>query len=460
MKIKTTITIILCVVFCCAILFGCTPKTEEAEEPVAEVTTEDTAPQETTEPAEPAEESGIIEYIAAPEDAEVPYGYTEVTEADNAVIASQDYPVYQAVGESGYVRYVVYGSDESWHPYIARYAYTYDSETEDLVRTRQFIFKDSADIDSLPEDAVPAPENLIPQGLGFSIYAVKLSGDEIDEYRFYAYADVYDCETGELLKSGWKQIDVVDEYVAEADFSYIIDGQKVWFVDPIGNVDTEFTIGLEDPYYLPFEDHDCFVLTIDINDDEMIDNEGNSIRAALLYSIIDNTTMIPIEADSVEDQDIDAAEEVLDEESSAAEQLDSQDKKSDSSSSSKSRSDSKSSASGSDSGKISSKGTSASATTGNNKPAAASNDNSSKGHWETKKVWVVDKAAYDEEVEELVGDGYECPKCGKVFDYDSIWDHIDQEGISNFREHLTTKTTKVHHDEVGHWEEQQIWVED
>ena len=85
----------------------------------------------------------------------------------------------------------------------------------------------------------------------------------------------------------------------------------------------------------------------------------------------------------------------------------------------------------------------------------------------TEQVWVVDEAAWDEEVNttELQQiQKYEC-RCGIVFDTPSEWEaHLmsfdPQEGMTNHSgwtsvyvtEEVVTGTETIHHDEVGHYE--------
>lgn len=91
-------------------------------------------------------------------------------------------------------------------------------------------------------------------------------------------------------------------------------------------------------------------------------------------------------------------------------------------------------------------------------PAAPSNPKPEpKGHYE--KVWVVDQAAWDEDVYEEWGVTI-CKTCGaditsKIAEHGM--DHMDAgENFSYYNDTIRIKTGTIHHDEIGHYED--VWI--
>ena len=72
--------------------------------------------------------------------------------------------------------------------------------------------------------------------------------------------------------------------------------------------------------------------------------------------------------------------------------------------------------------------------------------------WVSNNVWVVDQAAWDETV---WTDTIIC-SCGATFGSTSEWsEHVQSLGWGTSHSYRVESTqTTVHHDEVGHWEDQ------
>ena len=296
---KNLLIVMICVVICAALLMGCAE--QAAEEPAAEPVSQETAeevPEETpaepepeaTEPepevTEPTEivsggESGIM-YTDPGEEAAALFeqrkGYKKVTTEDNAVLAALPYPVYFNDVAPYNPRYAVWGvpvdadgnetGDGQWYVLPVRASYVFREETGEYIPKTYYVFHDAfGNTEDLPSDAETAIDYLVPAQLGFTIKATLAPGDEIADFPFYAFADAYDAETGDLIDSKWIPVDVVSEKISEKGFSAIIDGQEVYFKNEDGKIETSFVVGMEDPYYLPFDTCKCYTQAIDISYD-------------------------------------------------------------------------------------------------------------------------------------------------------------------------------------------------
>lgn len=75
--------------------------------------------------------------------------------------------------------------------------------------------------------------------------------------------------------------------------------------------------------------------------------------------------------------------------------------------------------------------------------------------WVPNNVWVVDQAAWDEVVP---GRTYVLCSCGATFaDDNAWWNHASDAAFNGDKNHSYTvmvENTTIHHDEVGHWEDQ------
>ena len=320
MTSKNILVVIICVVICAALFMGCAeqvteqPAAESAVPETAGDVTEETPAEPETEATEPAADEsedivpvgeGGIKYTDPGEDTafllENRKWYKKVTAEENAVLAALPYPVYCNDVIPYNPRYAVWGvpvdadgnetGEGEWYVLPVRASYVFRDRTGEFIPKTYYVFRDAfGETEGLPSDAEPAIDYLIPKQLGFTVMATLAPGDEIADFTFYAFADAYDAETGDLISSKWIPVDVVSEKISEKSFGAVMDGQEVYFKNDDGKIETSFVVGMEDPYYLPFDTCQCYTQAIEIADSVAL--EENALTKEMADSMREPTDTI------------------------------------------------------------------------------------------------------------------------------------------------------------------------